>query len=115
VKLLLDENLSSRLIEALSGLYPGSEHVHGCGLGGKEDDAVWNHAKANGFAIVSKDSDFAERSVLDSDPPKIIWMRTGNCSTAEIEVLLRSANQMIRNFIESDKETCLLLTRQRRG
>jgi predicted nuclease of predicted toxin-antitoxin system len=82
---------------------------------GKEDDAVWYHAKANGFAIVSKDSDFAERSVLDTDPPKIIWMRMGNCSTAEIEVLLRSANQTIRNFIENDKETCLLLTRQQRG
>jgi predicted nuclease of predicted toxin-antitoxin system len=106
VKLLLDENLSPRLMEALSDLYPGSEHVHGCGLGGKEDDAVWNYAKANG-------SDFAERSVLDRNPPKIIWMRTGNCSTAEIEVLLRSANQIIRNFIQADQETCFLLTRQR--
>jgi predicted nuclease of predicted toxin-antitoxin system len=111
VKLLLDENLSPRLIEALSGFYPGSEHVRDCGLGSKEDDAVWNHAKANGFAIVSKDSDFAERSVLESNPPKVIWIRIGNCSTTEIEVLLRSANQMIRNFIENDKETCLLLTR----
>jgi predicted nuclease of predicted toxin-antitoxin system len=64
---------------------------------------------------VSKDSDFAERSVLDSNPPKIIWMRIGNCPTAEIEILLRSANQMIRNFIENEKETCLLLTRQQRG
>lgn len=114
MKLLLDENLSPRLIEALSDFFPGSEHVHSCGLGGKEDNAIWNHAKANGFAIVPKDSDFAEGSVLDSNPPKIIWVRMGNCPTAEIEVLLRSANELIRNFIENNKETCLLLSRQLR-
>jgi predicted nuclease of predicted toxin-antitoxin system len=111
VKLLLDENLSPRLIESLSDLYPGSEHVNNCGLGSAEDSAVWEYAMAHGFSIVSKDSDFAERSVLYSDSPKIIWVRIGNCSTAEIEEVLRSANDMIRKFIEHDRETCLLLSR----
>jgi predicted nuclease of predicted toxin-antitoxin system len=64
--------LSSRLVESLSDLYPGSEHVHNLGLGGADDSAVWDYAKVNGFAIVSKDADFAERSVLENDPPKIV-------------------------------------------
>jgi predicted nuclease of predicted toxin-antitoxin system len=72
---------------------------------------VWDYAKLHGFAIVSKDSDFAERSVLESDPPKIIWVRLGNCSTEEVEKLLRSAHEMIRGFLEEDEETCLLLGR----
>ena len=75
---------------------------------------MWEYAKAHGFAIVSKDSDFAERSVLYSNPPKIVSVRIGNCSTAEIEKLLRSASEMIRSFIEDDEETCLPLSRHQR-
>ena len=111
MKLLLDENLSPRLVESLADLYPGSDHVHNLNLGGAADTEVWNHAKAHRFAIVSKDSDFAERSVLEKDPPKIIWVRLGNCSTADVEMLLRSAHETIRRFIEEDEETCLLLGR----
>ena len=111
MKLLLDENLSPRLVDLLSDLYPGSDHVHYLNLGGANDSEVWDYAKLHGFAIVSKDSDFAERSVLESDPPKIIWVRLGNCSTEEVEKLLRSAHEMIRGFLEEDEETCLLVGR----
>ena len=109
MKLLLDENLSPRLVEAFGDLFPGSVHVHEVGLGGVEDAAVWAYAKAHGFAIASKDSDFAERSVLEGHPPKVIWIRLGNCSTAEIAGLLRSASDIIRAFLEAGEETCLLL------
>jgi predicted nuclease of predicted toxin-antitoxin system len=112
VKLLLDENLSPRLVASLSDLYPGLEHVHECNLGRADDKAVWEYAKEHGFVIVSKDSDFFERSVLYSNPPKIIWVRIGNCSTDEIEKLLRFASESIRNFVENDQETCLLLNRK---
>lgn len=109
MKLLLDENLSLRLVESLADLYPGSDHVHNLSLGGANDSEVWDYAKWHGFAIVSKDSDFAERSVLEKDPPKIIWIRLGNCSTADVERLLRSMHEAIRIFLEEDEETCLLL------
>jgi predicted nuclease of predicted toxin-antitoxin system len=109
VKLLLDENLSPRLMDLLSDLYPGSDHVHNLNLGAANDSEVWDYAKLHGFAIVSKDSDFAARSVLEKDPPKIIWIRLGNCSTGDVERLLRSAHEMIRGFLEEDEETCLLL------
>ena len=111
MKLLLDENLSLRLIESLADLYPGSDHVHNLNLGGANDSEVWDYAKLHGFAIVSKDSDFAERSVLEKNPPKIIWIRLGNCSTADVERLLRSIHEAIRIFLEEDEETCLLLGR----
>jgi predicted nuclease of predicted toxin-antitoxin system len=60
---------------------------------------------------VSKDSDFAERSVLESQPPKIIWIRLGNCSTSDLERVLRSQYEAIRGFLEEDRETCLLIGR----
>ena len=72
MKLLLDENLSPRLIGALSDLYPGSSHVEDCGLPSAPDDQVWRFAAENGFLIVTQDSDFSERSVLDGWPPKKI-------------------------------------------
>jgi predicted nuclease of predicted toxin-antitoxin system len=64
VKLLFDENLSPRLADVLDDIYPGSVHVHHCGLGSTDDSAIWQYAKANGHTIVSKDSDFQERSIL---------------------------------------------------
>jgi len=72
VKLLLDENLSPRLVGVLSDLYPGSAHVHQCGLGSADDAAIWDYARRNSFTIESKDSDFEQRSVLSGAPPKII-------------------------------------------
>jgi predicted nuclease of predicted toxin-antitoxin system len=109
VKLLLDENLSPRLVSLLGDLFPGSLHVHDVGLGGDDDGAVWRYAKAHGFAIVSKDSDFMERSVLEGFPPKVIWVRLGNCSTSDVERLLRSSFEVIRGFLEAGEGTCLLL------
>ena len=112
MKLLLDENLSPRLVGSIIDLYPGSQHVHHVQLDGADDSAVWAYAKSHGFAIVSKDSDFAERSVLDSEPAKVIWIGLGNCSTDEVEKILRSAHEQIRRFIHEGSETCLLLGRR---
>jgi predicted nuclease of predicted toxin-antitoxin system len=109
VKLLLDENISPRLAGALADIYPGSAHVHNCGLGSADDLAVWQYAKDNGFTIVSKDSDFQERSVVVGSPPKVIWLRTTNCTSVEIEGLLRAALPVIKEFIQQDQVSCLVL------
>lgn len=114
MKLLLDENLSPRLPRVLADLYPDSTHVHECGLGSADDAAIWQYAKANGFTIVSKDSDFQDRSVLDGHPPKVIWLRAANCSTGEIESLMRTAAEVVRQFVEEDQESCLVLGPRRK-
>ncbi len=97
-------------MESLAGAYPGSAHVHSCGLGSATDEAVWQYAKDHGFAIVSKDSDFQERSVLRGTPPKVIWLHAANCTTAQVEQLLRNARQTIKRFIDEDEESCLSLS-----
>jgi predicted nuclease of predicted toxin-antitoxin system len=84
VKLLLDENLSPRLVGSLSDLFPGSKHVRDCRLERADDIAIWDYATEHSFVIVSKDSDFFERSIVYRSP-KVIWVRLGNCSTDEIE------------------------------
>jgi len=109
VKLLLDENLSPRFALALSDLYPDSQSVRECGLSGASDFDVWQYALTNGYAIVSKDSDFSQRSFLHGSPPKVIWLRIGNCTTMRIDFVLRNAAPRIEAFLSSNEESCLVL------
>ena len=107
MRLLLDQNLSPRLLTALADLYPGSTHVREAHLQAVDDDTVWQYAAANGFAIVSKDADFHERSFLLGHPPKVIWIRRGNCSTDEVAAILRDHHAEVLTF-ERDVEASFL-------
>jgi predicted nuclease of predicted toxin-antitoxin system len=89
LKLLFDQNLSPRLIDYLADLYPDSMHVYRIGLDRASDLAVWNAARTRGYIIVSQDADFSDLSAMFGAPPKVIWIRRGNCSTREIEAILR--------------------------
>jgi predicted nuclease of predicted toxin-antitoxin system len=89
VKLLFDENLSPKLTKLQSDVYPDSTHVRDVGLARADDDVVWEYAAQRGFAIVSKDADFHQRSFVHGHPPKVVWIRRGNCSTVEVERILR--------------------------
>ena len=89
MKLLFDQNLSPRLVALLADLFADSLHVRQAGLERADDDAIWRFARDRGYAIVTKDSDFQERSQLAASAPRIVWIRRGNCSTQDIEALLR--------------------------
>ncbi|MFZ0304860.1 MAG: DUF5615 family PIN-like protein [Terracidiphilus sp.] len=108
MKLLFDENLSHRLVAALADVYPGSIHPRDCGLRGASDEKIWRYAEENGFVIVSKDSDFSQRSALLGSPPKVIWLRVGNCTTTRAEFVLRNAVEQLHAF-ETESEVCLVL------
>ena len=110
MKLLFDENLAPRLVEALADLFPDSEHVHSAGLAHATDEQVWRYARDHGFTIVSKDSDFHERSLLLGFPPKVVWIRRGNCSTDEIQRLLRDCAADIGR-LDSDLQGAFLIVR----
>lgn len=78
MKLLLDQNLSYRLIQPLSAVYPGSTQVGLLDMGNATDKAIWDYAKANDYIIVTLDADFHEYSLLWSGPPLIVWLKCGN-------------------------------------
>ena len=107
MKLLLDQNLSPRLLTVIADLYPGSTHVREVGLQAADDDTVWRYAAEHGFAIVSRDADFHERSFLLGHPPKVIWIRRGNCSTEEVVAILRDHHAEMLEF-ERDEEGSFL-------
>jgi predicted nuclease of predicted toxin-antitoxin system len=109
MRLLFDENLSFRLVPALADIYPESAHVRELGLLGVDDLSIWNYAAKHGFLLVSKDTDFYERSLVFGAPPKIIWLRVGNCTVNETIALLRSQYIVIRRFAEDTTATFLPL------
>jgi predicted nuclease of predicted toxin-antitoxin system len=108
VKLLFDQNLSPRLVQALQKEFPDSRHVREVGLQEATDAVVWQYAAQQGFAIVTKDADFHQRSFLFGHPPKVIWVRVGNASTVKIEALLRRRAGEVGAFY-SDLESAFLI------
>jgi predicted nuclease of predicted toxin-antitoxin system len=109
MKLLLDENLSDRIIPRIIDLYPGSEHVKILALTNTDDGIIWEYAKANNFAIVSKDSDFHQRSLLYGHLPKFVYLRVGNSPTSKIVQILRDNFDTISQFLDGESESILVL------
>jgi len=104
MKLLLDENLSRRLVPFLHTDYPGSQQVALLGLEKASDREIWQYAKNNDYVIVTKDSDYHELSILYGAPPQIIWLKTGNQSkVATLNALIAYKNIIEQAFAEEDK------------
>ena len=98
MKLLLDANLSRKLVERLADVFPGSAHVSQLGLERAGDRAVFDFAADNDFVIASKDEDFHQLAFLYGPPPKVVWVRLGNCSTAAVERFLRNSADQLAAF-----------------
>ena len=82
MRLLLDQNLSHRLKGPLGSVFAGIAHVRDFGL---------------------------ERA--DDSPPKVIWLRLGNCATSDIESVLRGGHAVITAFLVEDAASLLTLSR----
>ena len=108
MKLLFDQNLSHCLLHTLQHEYPESEHVRNVGLAEASDEVVWQYAIQQGLTIITKDADFHQRSFLFGHPPKVVWIRCGNCSTATIEQLLRQRRNELLQFT-ADREGAFLI------
>jgi predicted nuclease of predicted toxin-antitoxin system len=110
--LLFDQHLAPALARRLADLYPGSAHVRDAGLAAADDEAIWAYAAAGGYAIVTKDDDFRQRSFLRGAPPKVIWTRLGNCTTADVEAALRARHADIEAFAADPGAALLVIARR---
>ena len=109
MKLLFDENLAPSLALILADIFPQSQHVARIGLGAVSDREVWEYAKEQHYTLVSKDSDFHELSLLYGSPPKVVWIRRGNCSTKQIELILRNKQEDIRSLVDNREAAYLVI------
>lgn len=107
MKLLFDHQLSPKLATRLADLYPDSSHVYLLSMDQETDAAIWVYARDHDYVIVTKDSDFGDLSLLRGHPPKVIWLRLGNCTTKEVEDAIRRHEVEIADF-ENDQIIGLL-------
>jgi predicted nuclease of predicted toxin-antitoxin system len=109
LKLLVDQNLSPWLCQSLRRRFPDSVHVREIGLARSSDADVWDYAARHGFAILTKDADFRQRSFLRGHPPKVIWVRLGNCSTGVIEELFNRHLAELEEFVADPQKSFFAL------
>lgn len=107
MKFLFDQNISYRIIQKLPEIYKGSTHIKSEKLINEPDLEIWKFAKKHIFTIVTQDSDFNDLNSLFGFPPKIIWIRMGNISTADIVNLLIEYENEIFEFINNSEFGCL--------
>jgi predicted nuclease of predicted toxin-antitoxin system len=107
MKLLFDQNVSPSLVGHLSDVFPGSAHVFALNLSSASDVSIWLYARDHQFVLVSKDADFVELTMLRGFPPKVLWLRIGNCVTKDIETLIR-VNQTAIEDMSHDPESGVL-------
>jgi len=109
LKLLLDQNLSRKLVSRLADIFPDSSHVQFHGLPEADDGEIWEFAKVQNFCIVTQDADFADRSRLYGAPPKVVWLRCGNVPTSKVDELLQAGAKAIQKLVSSSSLNCLEL------
>ncbi len=109
VKLLFDQNISFKIAGRLADLYPESVHVRDLDMERSDDREVWDYARDNGFAIASKDEDFHQLSFLYGAPPKVIWLKLGNCTTRDIEQAFREGHSIVVRFLGDQEGSFLVL------
>jgi predicted nuclease of predicted toxin-antitoxin system len=109
MKLLLDENLSRRLVPFLQNEFPGSTQVALVGLERVDDRTIWNHAKEHGYVIVTRDADFEELSSIHGAPPQVIWLRVPNQGKADLLKLLLKYHTVLHETLQESNVACIEL------
>lgn len=108
MKLLLDQNISFRVIKLLSGHFVFVTHAKYENLIDASDLDIRNFAIKNGYTIVTYDDDFVKYNHLYGTPPKIIWIRKGNLSNEALAQLLIITKEKIEMFVSSELQIGVL-------
>jgi predicted nuclease of predicted toxin-antitoxin system len=103
MKLLFDNNLSPKLVKLLKQNEFKCAHVVELKLESASDLEVWRYAQNHDFTLVSKDSDFVDLLFLRGFPPKLIWIKMGNCRTTDIaQAFTRHQEEILRFINDAD-------------
>ncbi|MGE0635556.1 MAG: DUF5615 family PIN-like protein [Bacteroidia bacterium] len=102
MQLLIDANLSWRLVNILKNDFPEINHVIYTGLEQAcSDKTIWEYALKNNCSIITSDEDFYLLSISKGFPPKIILVKTGNQSTRYIASILIKHKAEISEFVNN--------------
>lgn len=88
MRFLIDAQLPPVMARWLEEAGQQAEHLEEVGLRDAEDRVVWAHALRVGAVIVTKDEDFADRSIRASGGPAVVWLRVGNATNRALRAWL---------------------------
>jgi predicted nuclease of predicted toxin-antitoxin system len=96
---LFDENLPSNL-----PFIPSLPVLHTISIRPSATDAeIWNHAEQHDLAIITKDTDFSVRVLLQTPPPRVVHLRIGNMRKRDFQAFLAAVWPQIESLLESHK------------
>ena len=101
MKFIVDAQLPPGLAKSLCDAGEEAVAVRDVGLLAASDSQIWDYALAQSAVIVTKDEDFAQRSLCSSQSPVILWLRMGNCTNRALQNALLPILPMIRACIEA--------------
>ena len=83
-KYLIDVNLPR-----FFSIWNDEDYLHQFDLGDEWTDLeIWNYAKLNHLTIITKDSDFSTKMIMQTHPPKVIHVRLGNVKMRQFHDIL---------------------------
>jgi predicted nuclease of predicted toxin-antitoxin system len=101
MKLLFDQNISFRIVNLITDVFPCASQVRLLGLENADDIEIWEYAKLNNYVVITFDTDFYDLSLIKGPPPKIIWLRLGNTSTKDIAKCVIENYEPINEFMDN--------------
>ena len=97
------------MVPYLEPVYPGTSHVFLLGMQRRADSEIWRYAQYHGFTLATKNNDMIDLCVLRGAPPKVLWLRVGNCSTELIQKVFINNEDRIRRFGREEASVVLSL------
>jgi len=99
MKILLDANISWKLVKTLKNDFGECTHVDLAGLQiPAKDKDIWDYALENGYIIITKDDDFLNLLETKGFPPKVVLLRTGNNRSGAVASLLIDSKSKIEDL-----------------
>ena len=108
MKILIDQNISFRIVSLLKLHFPFADHVKSFGMEYSNDHDIYMFARNNEFqAILTLDEDFNHLQLIHGTPPKIIWIRGKNSTTAILASVINENVEQINLFLFDIDVDCL--------
>ena len=107
MKLLLDQNISYRLVKELESRFPGTQQFKRLGLNNTSDREIWAYARKENYVLIPFDSDFYDFSIAFGHPPKVIWLKFSNQASQNVLNILLSKAEQIEDFNNNNELSCL--------
>lgn len=108
MKIVIDQNISFRIIPHITHLFSEVAHVRSLGWTDFPNILIFRNAKQQEFdTILTLDEDFENIILENSPPPKILWLRVRNCSTIHLAEIIINKIEIINEFLNDKELDCL--------